>query len=257
MDFKDIYNKIGSKYDDRYAHDSMHAISELINKQVNLNCYKTIAEIACGTGHWLTNISYQITNKFGFDLSLSFLKAAQNKNSKLMLCCCDAFNLPVKNNTFDYVFVINAIHMFPDKEKFLRDLKGIMKRCASILIVTIDPFDVEFQMYTYDFFDGIKSFDQKRFIKRQEIVQIVNDLEFSDVTCKPIFNTSKEFINEKVFTDIFLEKHNSSQLAWLNYEEYNKGIDRIKKTIEYAKKRQADYTFRVDLTFYAISAFLK
>ena len=59
-----------------------------------------------------------------------------------------------------------------------------------------------------------------------------------------------ERIGTEIFCDPFLEKHNTSQLANLSDEEYEKGIEKIKKQIE----RNPETVFKTSVIFYLVSA---
>lgn len=253
MSFKKIYNEIGSKYDDRYTQHSMGEIGHYISEHVKKNHFESILELGCGTGHWLQFID-NVNTIYGADLSLQMLKTSQSKNKSAKLICCNADTLPLKSNSFDLVFIVNAIHMFKDKRSVLKHLWEILKPGGQLLIVTIDPTDDDFQMYIYDYFDGTREFDQTRFTPVEVLINYLGAENYSHITHFPLFTVNNEYINGDVLNDAFIHKHNSSQLASLNQNEYKNGIKKIKQKIEYAEKIDQKCSFNTHITFHAITA---
>ena len=124
------YNEISSKYDNRYNEDQWSNIKEKLLETISLNEYNNILEVGCGTGYWLNAIKALNVNCFGLDYSIGMLKEAKSKKRCGNLINGDANALPFKNNKFDFIFCMNALHHFSlyrrlqnPKSSFLRELE--------------------------------------------------------------------------------------------------------------------------------------
>ncbi|MDP2365318.1 MAG: class I SAM-dependent methyltransferase [Ignavibacteria bacterium] len=246
---KTDYNKIAPTYNARYTANYLVNIENEIQNIISSNNYKNILEAGCGTGRWIRSIENENTKVFGLDYSFDMLKIHGVNQPNLNLVNADAVHIPFKNNFFDLIFCVNAIHHFPDKEKFIHECKRALLNNGMLAVFGVDPH-IDKGWYVYDYFDSVYENDLRRFLSLEFLKRLLAAETFEDIEVKIAEQIYKKRIGNDVFNDPFLEKHHCSQLANLSDAEHKKGIARIKKKIEQDPKT----IFTTSVIFYLISA---
>ena len=125
---KDFWDKNAGRYDrfmrkDRAAYDEMH---ELIRPVVKA---KTVLELATGTGMIAKNIVNAAAHIEATDASAEMIAEAKrdNRSAKLYFSVQDMFCLPYAEESFDVVIVSNALHIVPQPEKALAEIRRVLK----------------------------------------------------------------------------------------------------------------------------------
>lgn len=249
MEIKTNYNEIALTYDERYKVNYLTEVEQsLLSIASENNVYK-ILEAGCGTGRWLKSLHKLNIKLFGLDYSIQMLKIANDTNDIEGFVNADASNLPFKNNSFNMIFCINAIHHFPDKKKFFSDAASCLNVNGLLCIYSVDPH-IDKNWYVYDFFDGVYEKDLIRFPSLNETKNFcaMFNLQIEEqILVERVYNSRT---GDEVFSDPFLKKNMNSQLANLTEEEYNNGIEKIKQKIIY----QPDKKFITEINFYLTKA---
>jgi len=246
---KTNYSKIAATYNNRYSADYLVNIENEIYNLISLNNYNTILEAGCGTGRWVKSLYNNIQNVFGLDYSLDMLRIPRSDNPNLNMVNADAVDIPFKDNCFDLVFCVNAIHHFPDKVKFIDESKKILRDGGTLAVFGVDPH-IDKDWYVYDFFDSVYENDLNRFPSLESLKQLLEKERFLDIEIKVVEKIYNERIGNDVFNDPFLDNNHSSQLANLSDDEYKKGIAKIKKHI----MQNPEVVFITSVIFYLVSA---
>ena len=246
---KTDYAKIAATYNNRYVDNYLPDIETSLKSIIESNGYKTILEAGCGTGRWISSLEEVSKKVFGLDYSFDMMKIPKVGKSNLNLVNADAVHIPFKDNFFDLIFCVNAIHHFPDKEKFIAECKRTLTSNGMIVVFGVDPH-IDKDWYVYDYFDSVYENDLKRFPSTDRLKYILQDLKFEmteNRIVEKVFNlkTGKDILN-----DPFLQKNHSSQLANLSDEEYQSGVDKIKRQIE----ENPETVFTTSVIFYLTSA---
>ena len=125
---KDFWDKNAGRYDrfmrkDRAAYDEMY---ELIRPVVR---HKTVLELATGTGLIAKHIVNAAALVEATDASAEMIAEAKrdNRSAKLHFSVQDMFCLPYAEESFDVVIVSNALHIIPQPEKALQEIKRVLK----------------------------------------------------------------------------------------------------------------------------------
>ena len=125
---KNFWDKNAGRYDrfmrkDRAAYDEMH---ELIRPVVKA---KTVLELATGTGMIAKNIVNAAAHIEATDASPEMIAEAKrdNQSAKLHFSVQDMFRLPYANQSFNVVIVSNALHIVPQPEKALAEIRRVLK----------------------------------------------------------------------------------------------------------------------------------
>ncbi len=128
QDHKNFWDKNAGRYDrfmrkDRAAYDEMY---ELIRPVVR---HKTVLELATGTGSIAKHIVTAAAHIEATDASAEMIAEAKrdNRSAKLHFSVQDMFCLPYANQSFNVVIVSNALHIVPQPEKALQEIKRVLK----------------------------------------------------------------------------------------------------------------------------------
>lgn len=243
------YNQIAPTYNNRYKTNYLIGIENELIDIVNSNNYNTILETGCGTGKWISLFEENAKKIFGLDYSFDMMKIPKTDKPSLNLVNGDAVNIPIKDDYFDLIFCVNAIHHFTDKEMFITESKRILKNNGSLAVFGVDP-SIDKDWYVYNYFDSVYENDLKRFPTLEFLKNKLLTEKFTEVEVKSVEEVNNVRIGKDVFNDPFLQKQSCSQLANLSDEEYQKGIDKIKNQIN----KNSETVFRTRVTFYLISA---
>ncbi len=246
---KTDYNKIAKTYDNRYSANYLVHIEDEIKNHILQSNYTTVLEAGCGTGKWIKSLKHLNKNIFGLDYSFDMLKIPKIDTPELDLVNGNAVEIPFKDNFFDFIFCVNAIHHFPDKVKFIRECKRILSGNGVIGIFGVDPH-IDKDWYVYQYFDSVYKNDLIRFPSLENLKLLLQQEQFYEIDVKPVEEIYDDRIGGDVFNDPFLQKNHCSQLANLSDEDYEKGIEKIKVEIEQNPKA----IFRTSVIFYLISA---
>ena len=125
---KNFWDRNAGRYDrfmrkDRAAYEKMY---ELIRPIVKA---KTVLELAAGTGMIAKNIVIAAAHIEATDASAEMIAEAKrdNRSAKLHFSVQDMFCLPYADGSFDAVIVSNALHIVPQPEKALREIRRVLK----------------------------------------------------------------------------------------------------------------------------------
>ena len=125
---KTFWDKNAGRYDrfmrkDRAAYDEMY---ELIRPVVKA---KTVLELATGTGLIAKHIVNAAAHIEATDASAEMIAEAKrdNRSAKLYFSVQDMFCLPYAEESFDVVIVSNALHIVPQPEAALREIRRVLK----------------------------------------------------------------------------------------------------------------------------------
>ena len=127
QEHKNFWDKNAGRYDrfmrkDRVAYDEMY---ELIRPVVR---HKTVLELATGTGLIAKHIVNAAAHIEATDASAEMItEAKRTRSAKLHFSVQDMFRLPYANQSFNVVIVSNALHIVPQPEKALQEIKRVLK----------------------------------------------------------------------------------------------------------------------------------
>ena len=125
---KNFWDRNAGRYDrfmrkDRAAYEEIYALIRLVVKA------KTVLELATGTGLIAKHIVNAATHIEATDASPEMIAEAKrdNRSAKLHFSVQDMFRLPYADKSFDVVIVSNALHIVPQPEKALQEIKRVLK----------------------------------------------------------------------------------------------------------------------------------
>ena len=125
---KDFWDRNAGLYDrfmrkDGAAYEMMY---EMIQPVVR---HKTVLELAAGTGLIAKHIVNAAALVEATDASPEMILEAKrdNRSAKLHFSVQDMFRLPYADKSFDVVIVSNALHIVPQPEKALAEIRRVLK----------------------------------------------------------------------------------------------------------------------------------
>ena len=125
---KNFWDRNAGLYDcfmrkDRAVYEKMYELIRPVVKD------KTVLELATGTGLIAKHIVKVAAHIEATDASPKMIAEAKRGNcsAKLHFSVQDMFSLPNAGNSFDVVIVSNALHIVPQPEKSLREIKRVLK----------------------------------------------------------------------------------------------------------------------------------
>ena len=159
QDHKNFWDKNAGRYDrfmrkDRAAYDEMY---ELIRPVVR---HKTVLELATGTGLIAKHIVNAAAHIEAKDASPEMITEAKrdNRSAKLHFSVQDMFRLPYANQSFDVVIVSNALHIVPQPEKALQEIKRVLKDDGTFIAPTFTHAENSFSGKVKAFFMKLAGF---------------------------------------------------------------------------------------------------
>ena len=128
QEHKSFWDRNAGRYDrfmrkDRAAYDEIY---ELIRPIVR---HKTVLELATGTGLIAKHIVNAAAHIEATDASAEMIAEAKrdNRSAKLHFSVQDMFRLPYADKSFDVVIVSNTLHIVPQPEKALAEIRRVLK----------------------------------------------------------------------------------------------------------------------------------
>ena len=125
---KNFWDRNAGRYDrfmrkDGAAYDEMYALIQPIVR------HKTVLELASGTGLIAKHIVNAAAHIEATDASAEMIAEAKrdNRSAKLHFSVQDMFRLPYADESFDAVIVSNALHIVPQPEKALAEIRRVLK----------------------------------------------------------------------------------------------------------------------------------
>ena len=125
---KSFWDRNAKHYDrfmrkDAAAYMQMYALLRPVVKA------KTVLELATGTGLIAKHIVNAAAHIEAADVSAEMIAEAKrdNRSAKLHFSVQDMFRLPYADKSFDVVIVSNALHIVPQPEKALQEIRRVLK----------------------------------------------------------------------------------------------------------------------------------
>ena len=156
---KTFWDKNAGRYDrfmrkDRAAYDEVYALIRPVVKA------KTVLELATGTGLIAKHIVNAAAHIEATDASSEMIAEAKrdNRSAKLHFSVQDMFRLPYANQSFDVVIVSNALHIVPQPEKALQEIKRVLKDDGTLIAPTFTHAGNSFRGKVKAFFMKLAGF---------------------------------------------------------------------------------------------------
>ena len=152
---QNFWDKNAGRYDrfmrkDTAAYEQLYELLRPVVRQ------KTVLELATGTGLIAKHIVRYADHIEATDASQEMIEQAKQgvKSAKLYFSVQDMFHLPYADQSFDVVIVVNALHIVPEPEKALSEIRRVLKDDGVFVAPTFTHAD-------NTFFGKVKAFFMK------------------------------------------------------------------------------------------------
>lgn len=128
-DNKGFWDRWAGRYD-RFMSGDKDTYAQIVNRmKKELNRNMDVLELACGTGILSVQLAGNVKMLEATDFSEEMIKQAKQKchSSRLHFSVQDATALPYAPETFDAVIISNALHIMPEPEKALAEIRRVLK----------------------------------------------------------------------------------------------------------------------------------
>ena len=152
---QNFWDKNVGRYDrfmrkDTAAYEQLYELLRPVVRQ------KTVLELATGTGLIAKHIVRYADHIEATDASQEMIEQAKQgvKSAKLYFSVQNMFHLPYADQSFDVVIVVNALHIVPEPEKALSEIRRVLKDDGVLVAPTFTHADNAF-------FGKVKAFFMK------------------------------------------------------------------------------------------------
>ena len=152
---QNFWDKNAGRYDhfmrkDAAAYERLYELLRPVVRQ------KAALELATGTGLIAKHIVRYADHIEATDASQAMIEQAKQgvKSAKLYFSVQDMFHLPYADQSFDVVIVVNALHIVPEPEKALSEIRRVLKDDGVLVAPTFTHADNAF-------FGKVKAFFMK------------------------------------------------------------------------------------------------
>ena len=150
---KNFWDRNAGRYDrfmrkDGAAYDEMYALIRPVVKA------KTVLELATGTGLIAKHIVNAAAHIEATDASPEMIAEAKRdtRSAELHFSVQDMFRLPYADKSFDVVIVSNALHIVPQPEKALAEIRRMLKDGGLLIAPTFTHAENSFSGKVRAFF---------------------------------------------------------------------------------------------------------
>ena len=150
-----FWDKNAGRYD-RFMRKDAAAYERLYELLRPVVRHRTVLELAAGTGLIANNIVNSAAHIEATDASPEMTAEAKrdNRSAKLHFSVQDMFRLPYADGSFDVIIVANALHIVPEPEKALSEIRRVLKDDGVLVAPTFTHADNAF-------FGRVKAFFMK------------------------------------------------------------------------------------------------
>lgn len=221
MNIKEIYDRRASDYDKEHFQPNSSAkyVEErrldLINPYLKRSKDLKLLDIACGTGTYL-----EIAKKFGADtvgcdISENMIRICKNKGFDNVFIN-DYHTLPFKDETFDLILCINAIHYSDNPKEVLNEMRRVLSKDGTILFTYFNNLNFRSINYLRRLYKrGHPISKERRYspFQMKKILSGLKPIHFYGINLLPVPSNDKP--RDKMLLDIFRNVENLTKATLL------------------------------------------
>lgn len=174
---KEYFDEVASNWDNMRNEFFSDEVRLVAYKTADVEAEKIAADIGAGTGFISEGLLNKNVNVIAVDQSDEMLNLLREKfsNHKNLKCIQGVGeNIPLENNTVDYVFANMFLHHVENPDIVIKEMERILKLGGKLVITDLDEHDFEFlKTEQYDVWMGFN---------RKDIVKWFEDAGFKNVS---------------------------------------------------------------------------
>ena len=201
MKSKKYFDKVAPSWDDMQKNMFPNKVREVAVKSANVKEGLIAADIGAGTGFITEELLKHNLKVIAIDQSdemINEMKKRFHRDSKVDCRLGDAENLPVENESVDYVFANMYLHHVENPPAAIKEMLRILKPGGKIVITDADEHNYEFlRTEQHDRWLGFKRDDILIWYEEAGIKNIKIDCVGAD--CSPTSEKSGEDVAISIF----------------------------------------------------------
>ncbi len=140
-----------------------------------------VLEVATGTGLVAGEIADYVKSIEATDFSEEMIATAKSQKyaSNIKFSCADIFDLPFEDNQFDTVIASNVLHIIPEPEKAMQEIKRVLKPNGLLISPTFLWKELTFFGKIQKFFMLLKNFPLKTEWNKETFKRFIDDNGFT------------------------------------------------------------------------------
>lgn len=243
------YDAIAAAYESRYKRNDYSGVEAALREFLEHGspAHRHVAEVGCGTGHWLEFFRASSIPIVGIDPSAGMLQVARDRLPDARLIRARAEALPFRDSTFDGLFTVNALHHFTAPEIFFQQAHRLLASGSALLTIGLDPSTGLDRWWIYDYFPSALPRDRERYLPTARIRELMRQAGFDRCETREVQHRPAEMTVEDAARRGFLERTGNSQLMLIPHSEYEEGMRRVHEDNMHARGRML---IRADLRLY-------
>jgi SAM-dependent methyltransferase len=250
------YDELAASYDRRYEEYAYVGIEWTLSDFVGLGAGRSVLEVGCGTGHWLARLERDGLSLAGLDPSLEMLRRARTWVPAADLRTGRAEQIPWEAGSFERVICIHALHHFDCAPAFFVEARRVLRAGGGLLVVGLDPHTRLDRWSIYDYFEGTRQRDMRRYPATSQIVQWMREAGFSDCSISEVERIRLRLPARDAIQRGRLDRGATSQLALLSDGEYERGMQALWSEIARREARGERLELVADLRLYGTRGWL-
>ena len=221
------YDIVAPAYNRRYERNRYDGVLAFLRRFVEGGPL-AVAEVGCGTGHWLGELSgcgFRVLA--GLDFSSGMLQQARAAAPTAWLTRGKAEQLPWVDASFDRLYCVNAIHHFRDPSAFVSEARRVLRPGGGLMSIGLDPHRGDDEWWVYDYFPGALRADLLRYPSTPMILDLLRAAGFREPATEAAQHFSGEIPFEAAREKGFLDRRSTSQLMVIGDDDYEAGLRRL------------------------------
>jgi ubiquinone/menaquinone biosynthesis C-methylase UbiE len=221
------YDAVAPAYDRRYERNRFDGVAAVLRRFVGEPARADVAEVGCGTGHWLAEIRGLARSVAGVDLSAGMLRRARTAAPSARVVRGRAESLPWRSESFDRLFCVNALHHFADADAFMREAHRVLRPGGAIMTVGLDPHTGVDRWWIYDCFPSALTADRARYLSTESIRARLEAAGFVGAATELAQHIPSAIPFDTAVERGVVDRGATSQLMVIGDAEYEDGLRRL------------------------------
>ncbi|MBI3491349.1 MAG: class I SAM-dependent methyltransferase [Acidobacteria bacterium] len=250
------YDSVADRFDRRYILYAYNGVRETLLDFIGAERPSAVLEVGCGTGHWLRAVAGTSPIIAGMDPSFGMLSRARETTPGARLVRASAETLPWGDASFNRLFCINALHHFPDRQRFFAEARRVLRPGGGLLTIGKDPHAERDEWWVYDYFPETLAIDRARFAAVRTLRGELASAGFAWAESSEADRIESVTPVTDAFANGVVDRAYTSQLTVLTGEEFNAGIERLRAAEAECAGRGGTFDLVTDFRLYATIGWL-